>query len=288
MSFRARKHCLLPGLGQERVPRPSRRPGAIMSQPPLARPMTWLAEVLRAAGLKVEEVAGWQRRGRGDMGTVLGILCHHTGGPLKGDHPSLDLVVRGRADLAGPLSHLVLGRDGTFVVVAAGRCNHAGVGEWQGITNGNSSFIGIEAENAGTTADPWPVVQIDAYARGCAAILAHLDRKAIMVAGHREYALPHGRKIDPLFDMDAFRTRVEGIMTTARRVRPLPVVAPEGMMLRRGDACASVKQLQGRLGLVQDGVFGERTEQAVKIFQADRGLRADGLVGPATWASLLA
>src|SRR5580700_4344959 len=49
----------------------------------------------------------------------------------------------------GPLAQLGLGRDGTFYVVAAGRCNQAGQGSWQGVTTGNSSFIGIEAENTG-------------------------------------------------------------------------------------------------------------------------------------------
>lgn len=174
--------------------------------------LTWLGVVLRRAGCKTVELAGWHKRGRAEMGTVKGVLCHHTAGAKTGNSPSLNLVVNGRPDLPGPLSQLHLARDGTFTVIAAGRCNHAGAGEWQGVTTGNSSFIGIEAENAGTGSDPWPDVQTEAYARGVAAILKHIKAPVIMCAGHKEYALPRGRKIDPAFDMAAFRERVKGFM----------------------------------------------------------------------------
>jgi hypothetical protein len=177
----------------------------------------WLAPVLRASGCTVVEIAGWQSRGRAEMGPVKGCLCHHTAGSRKGNAPSLNLIINGRPDLPGPLSHLHLARDGTFTAIAAGRCNHAGAGEWHGVTTGNSNFIGIEAENAGDGTDPWPAVQVEAYARGVAAILTHVGAPAIMCAGHKEYARPEGRKIDPSFDMVAFRQKVAAYMQQGTR-----------------------------------------------------------------------
>lgn len=258
----------------------------------MAYALTWLADVLRAAGCVVVERPDWQTRGRAEMGTVRGVLCHHTAGPASGNAPSLALVEHGRVDLPGPLSHLVLGRDGTFYVLAAGRCNHAGAGEWEGITAGNTSFIGIEAENMGTAADPWPAEQVLAYARGVAAILRHIGAPAIMCAGHKEYALPKGRKIDPSFDMDAFREQVAAFL--ADNDAPLPVVShvdPVHAMLRRGDKGASVRELQTKLVAARwpvdvDGDFGPGTERQLIAFQRAHGLVGDGKAGPKTWAAL--
>ena len=174
--------------------------------------LTWLPSVLSAAGLSVTEETGWQNRGHGDVGTIKGILCHHTAGPSTGNMPSLQTIINGRPDLAGPLSQLALGRDGTFYIIAAGKGWHAGQGVWQGVTDGNAELIGIEAENTGLPSDPWPEVQMSAYAKGCAAILKHIGQHSIMCAGHKEYATPHGRKDDPSFDMDAFRLRVHDLL----------------------------------------------------------------------------
>jgi hypothetical protein len=157
--------------------------------------LTWMPGVLQAAGLKVATVEGWDTRGRAEFGTPTGVICHHTVGPRQGNMPSLNVLIHGRSDLPGPLAQLGLGRDGTYYVIAAGRCNHAGDGSWQGITAGNTRFIGIEAENTGGPDDtPWPAIQVQCYRRGVAAILKHIGRGAEFCAGHKEYALPRAAR----------------------------------------------------------------------------------------------
>lgn len=245
--------------------------------------LTWLADVLRDAGLKVVEQAGWKTNGRGQMGDVKGVLCHHTGaGSTIG---LLELIGNGRADLPGPLSQLFLDDDGTYYCIAAGRCNHAGKGAWMGVTNGNSAFIGIEARNAGDGKDVWEEAQMQAYQAGVAAILKHIGADDVMAAGHKEYALPKGRKIDPSFDMLAFRVGIENIME-GTLAGPVATVNPKRAMLRKGDTGTSVVFLQRKLDIDADGNFGPGTQKAVKEFQAAHGLKADGLVGPATWKEL--
>jgi peptidoglycan hydrolase-like protein with peptidoglycan-binding domain len=57
-------------------------------------------------------------------------------------------------------------------------------------------------------------------------------------------------------------------------------------VLRRGDRGADVVALQAALGIRADGDFGPATEAAVRLFQADRGLLVDGVVGAMTFMAL--
>jgi hypothetical protein len=254
--------------------------------------LTWLSTVLKDVGLKVAEVPGWMNRGHGDVHAIKGVMCHHTAGPKAGNMPSLNTVVKGTSKISGPLAQLGLGRDGTFYIVAAGLCFHAGKGNWRGLTDGNGSFIGIEAENSGTVADlPWPDVQMDAYRRGVAAILTHIGQDESMCCGHKEYRLPIGFKTDPLFDMDDFRNDVATIMNGTA---PIPKLIPKHdnkgrPTLRRGAMGDRVREAQAKLGFSGadiDGNFGPLTESAVRRFQRDHGLVPDGIIGPKTWAEL--
>ncbi|MGB7316111.1 MAG: peptidoglycan-binding protein, partial [Nodosilinea sp.] len=73
----------------------------------------------------------------------------------------------------------------------------------------------------------------------------------------------------------------------------LPSPAP-GPLLRltnpftTGDPVRTLQQALARTGIAiaADGVFGPASDRAVRQFQASRGLVADGIVGPQTWAFL--
>ena len=68
----------------------------------------------------------------------------------------------------------------------------------------------VEAVNDGV-GQPWPAVQIDAYKRGCAAILRRIGRGAGDCVAHREYSSEG--KIDPAgIDMAAFRRDVQALI----------------------------------------------------------------------------
>ena len=66
----------------------------------------------------------------------------------------------------------------------------------------------------------------------------------------------------------------------------------ENPVIKKGSKGDAVKKAQNALkarfydpGPV-DGIFGPKMFKAVKWYQSDRGLTADGIVGPKTWARL--
>jgi hypothetical protein len=273
--------------------------------------VTWLADVLRNAGLVVEEMEGWKTRGRHSYGGLLdvrAISCHHTAGPKTGDRPSLQVVVNGRPGLEGPLAQLYLSRAGTWVVVAAGKSNSNG--QVINVDYSNAHTINVEAEAAGTgpkdAPNDWPTVQFTAYAKGVAAIAVHLKLPVSKVVGHKEIAFPKGRKIDPSFDMTVFRALVQRYidrMTGVTRGNPRPaprfrlarllrlsdrrmtgrdVEAVQKALVANGIALPASRRRDGSY----DGVFGPDMDQGVRRFQRRKKLADDGIVGPRTAIAL--
>jgi len=174
----------------------------------------WLADAARSTGYRVVEVGGWRTRGHGAMRLVEGVVGHHTATPdnAAGDYPSLGIVTNGRSDLAGPLCNLGLGRNGTIYVVAAGCAWHAGASAWAGFSDLNDEFLGIEAESGGT--GKWSAAQLDCYPKLVGALLKYMHRGVDRYAGHKDVALPHGRKPDPVgIDTGWMRTQASKFMS---------------------------------------------------------------------------
>jgi peptidoglycan hydrolase-like protein with peptidoglycan-binding domain len=63
-------------------------------------------------------------------------------------------------------------------------------------------------------------------------------------------------------------------------------------LTRQGDQDHPVRTLQDLLrarghSVTVDGIFGPRTDAAVRDFQRQQGLAVDGIVGPNTWSALI-
>ena len=213
-----------------------------------------LADVLRRAGLQVEEVDGWELRARGGAGYPssgpIGIIVHHTAsGPAK-DGP-VDVREMTFECAVKPMTNLYVDRRGTWWVCAAGATNTNGKGGPLGplpLNSANSRVIGIEAGNNGV-GEQWPDVMQDSYVVGVAALAEAYRIDTANVYGHYEWA--PSRKVDPAgpsrfgavgphgsWDMDAFRAAV-----AARRGAPPPPPPP----------VASPAPASGRTYVVQPG-----------------------------------
>ena len=190
----------------------------------------WLPEVLRAAGLKVVEVDGWQTRGKEPKDWLCQVFHHTASNRRAGNAPSLGICTNGRggsAPVPGPLCNAVVARDGTWYVIASGAANHPGVSTIPhrgGISSGVKYYaLGWECENDGT-GEPWPKKQLDSIETGEAAVADRLGwrKDTSEVFGHKEIARPKGRKIDPAgIDMDDHRGRV-GARRGPKPPKPIP------------------------------------------------------------------
>jgi hypothetical protein len=183
---------------------------------------TWLADELRKAGIKVVEVSGWKTRGSDSFNPV-GVTWHATAGSRNSTaQGEVNVILNGSTSAPPPIAQIMLDRDGTAYICAAGRCNHNKTG-WAGPNKGlgNTSLIGIEMAND-NRGEPWPAVQLEAARRLTAVIFRKLGtdpRKRL--AAHFEHQPYAGRpagegstKSDPLgVNMTAARAAVYAYKT---------------------------------------------------------------------------
>jgi hypothetical protein len=66
---------------------------------------------------------------------------------------------------------------------------------------------------------------------------------------------------------------------TGKSIVPYP-----GHLIKRGSRGKDVERIQRAVGVTPDGIFGPKTEAAVKAYQKRHGLAADGIVGKQTWS----
>jgi hypothetical protein len=244
---------------------------------------------LRQAGLKVVEVSGWQDRGRPYTFSPRGLVQHHdASSPSSGNNGYLGGVVKGRPDLNGPLSNFFVSRDGTWFIVAAGYCNHAGVGgPLHGIpqNSGNKYLLGCEVANSGN--EPYSVRLAASLDRGYACIMLVLNNSNINSGdhffvsshhvGHKEWA-PH-RKTDPSLDMDAQRRRIvdqqQVLVRPAPKPKPTPKTPKKPPVVVQQPVHYNLKALQRAVHVGADGKWGHGTDKALQCVRAHPKSRSE-------------
>lgn len=89
---------------------------------------------------------------------------------------------------------------------------------------------------------------------------------------------------------DYMRERVRHYVTEITGYAQIEEVAPTLRVGSRGEFVRDLQTQLRNLGYTPgdtDGQYGERTKEAVMVFQANNGLMNDGIVGPQTWNSLV-
>lgn len=272
-----------------------------------------VADFLVRHGVTVEEVPGWERRGKGSLSPKL-LVRHHTAGSRRGGpRASFDIVVNGRAGLRNALSNFYQprGPGRTVFLVAARTAWHAGHGGWGGIS-GNRNVAGVEVEHDGTSAEAWdPDVIETTRLLEVALARAYGWTPGRTGCEHREWAPT--RKVDRIgIDGHAEREAVAALLRGETALPPATAaVARAGgtstavarttadatgvdMAISRGDEGPRVAWLQARLNelsaeakLDVDGDWGRLTAAALADFQRRAKLPVNGdVLDPVTTAEL--
>lgn len=174
---------------------------------------SFLADVLRAAGLHVVEHDGWKTRGEGAFKDLTAVVWHHDAS-APGYSPGMADYILHQVDLHKPGANCWVTLDGTWHLIAAEVTYHAGrvlAGKPD-----NHHSLGIETDH--TTGETWSGVDLlDSLRRGTAAILRHLERPVSTgLEFHKTICAPVGRKTDP----DGLDLAVERAAVAALRLTP--------------------------------------------------------------------
>jgi len=159
------------------------------------------ADWLRAVGLTVVEVRGWQTRARSSGGFAanpLGCAWHHTASQTT---PTNDTNWQYFYSDVRPIGNMTIMRNGEVWIGAAGAANTQGKGGpiqmSRGtipLDGGNTRAWAIECANSGV-GEPYSQATIDAYFKASNELNRRFGNKPTDVFTH--YAWTPGRKIDP-------------------------------------------------------------------------------------------
>lgn len=243
------------------------------------RYLTDLADVLRAAGVTVIEVAGWQTRARSTGGYSDGlptaVMIHHTASkPGSDGQRDVDYIISGSP--VAPIANLYTDRKGTVWVCAAGATNTNGAGAdtWGGgvpVNRMNEYAIGNEIANDGV-GEPYPIAQQSAVLRSTVALCAHYGIAPSNVRAHFEWT---SRKIDPSgpsawapsggkWNMAAFRSDV-----TAALIPPIPPPNGDTMLYIAKPTYAGADAGTPWLAVFESGQIRRALNADVKYAQAN-------------------
>jgi len=164
--------------------------------------LTGMADWFRAAGLKVVEYDGWKTRSRSsggyDTGRPWGVMWHHTASNTSPENDA-NYMCSGSPDR--PIANLMIARDGTVWVLAAGATNTNGKGSGVVWSKGrvpddsmNTYAVGMEICNSGV-GEAYSEAQIDGAFGASIAVIQNLGLTPTDLSEHNTYA--PDRKIDP-------------------------------------------------------------------------------------------
>jgi len=132
------------------------------------------------------------------------------------------------------------------------------------------------------------------HKKGSSTVMAHTGLYYNGETCECSNGVQHFTKLNEKWTHWAIPACVDGVVPEPTPV-PDPELGSDRPTLRRGSKGEDVKDLQLRLhwkgydlgSYGVDGDYGRATEAAVKAFQTDAGLKADGICGPDTWRALL-
>lgn len=233
---------------------------------------------LRARGVTVVEESDCYSRtvggpvGRAGAKDLLGVESHgvhHTAGGY--DDSDRRVVRDGRPGLRGPLAQWLTHTDGTLRLVSAGYANHAGATRRR--FESNSWCVGNEIVSRGRSSQDFTPAQVAASKALAEEMAREFDYQLdSWTVGHKEMAVPTGRKVDPAFSMPDFRA---GLSVASASPTPTPTTPEEGFLMALTDTQQeSVFQAVGRTDegvqstLRQVADLRERMEVALGGIQA--------------------